>query len=225
MGNARRIGLMLVVGVGIAAVAWGQRMPQPPRMRGEFKPVVGAGAQYEMSGKNGKANWAFAVVGKESVQGQEGYWLEMRMEGGNEGAVIMKQLLVTQGGKPEIKRMIMQSPGQAPMEMPMMMMGMMKGKEKGSSEGEGMGEKVGTEPVIVPAGTFLCDHYRTTSKAGTADLWVSAKVAPYGMVKMASADMSMVLVKVLANETSHIKGEPQKMPGMGGLGGQWSDEK
>jgi hypothetical protein len=46
------------------------------------------------------------------------------------------------------------------------------------------------------------------------------------MVKMTSADMSMVLVKVLSNETSHIKGEPQKMPGMGGgLEGQWSDEK
>jgi len=160
MGNARRIGLMLVVGVGIAAVAsWGQKMAQPPPMMGEFKPVVGAGAQYEISAKDHKSNWAFAVVGKENVQGQEGYWLEMRMEGGKEGNVIMKQLLVTQGGKPEIKRMIMQSPGQAPMEMPMMMMGMMKGKEKASSEG--MGEKLGTEPVIVPAGTFLCEHYRT----------------------------------------------------------------
>jgi len=224
MGNARRIGLMLVVGVGIAVASWGQKMAQPPRMMGEFKPVVGSGAQYEISAKDHKSNWAFAVVGKENVQGQEGYWLEMRMEGGKEGNVIMKQLLVTQGGKPEIKRMIMQSPGQAPMEMPMMMMGMMKGKEKASSEG--MGEKLGTEPVIVPAGTFLCDHYRTKSGAGTADLWVSAKVPPYGMVKMISADMSMVLVEVLANETSHIKGEPQKMPGMGGgMQGQWSDEK
>ena len=147
------------------------------------------------------------------------------MEGGKEGGVVMKHLLVMSGGKPEIKRMIMQSPGQAPMEMPMMMMGMMKGKEQASSEG--MGEKLGTESVTVPAGTFLCDHYRSTTKAGTADLWVSAKVPPYGMVKMTSADMSMVLVKVLSGETSQIKGEPQKMPGLGGMmpQGQWSDEK
>ena len=219
MGNARRIGLMLVVGVGIAAVAWGQKMAQPPRMYGEFKPVVGSGAQYEISAKTHKSNWAFAVVGKETVKGQEGYWLEIRMEGG----VVMKELLVMAAGKPEIKRMIMQSPGQAPMEMPMMMMGMMKGKEQASSEG--MGEKLGTESVTVPAGTFLCDHYRSTTKAGTADLWVSAKVPPYGMVKMTSADMSMALVKVLSNETSQIKGEPQKMPGIGGMQGQWSDEK
>jgi len=224
MRSMKRASLVLVVCFGIVAVAWGQKMAQPPRMLGEFKPVVGSGAQYAISAKDHKSTWAFAVVGKESVQGQDGYWLEMRMESGTEEGVIMKQLLVMQAGKPEIKRMIMQSPGQAPMEMPMMMMGMMKGKEQASSAG--MGEKVGTEPVIVPAGTFLCDHYRTKSGAGTADLWVSSKVPPYGMVKMTSADMTMVLVKVLQNETSHIKGEPQKMPGMGGgMQGQWSDEK
>jgi hypothetical protein len=31
------------------------------------------------------------------------------------------------------------------------------------------------------------------------------------MVKMSSAEMTMVLEKVLSNETSHIQGEPQKM--------------
>ena len=147
---------MFVVCVGIAAVAWGQRMAQPPPMMGEFKPVVGSGAQYEVSIKGEKSTWTYSVVGKESVQGQDGYWLEMRMEGGKAGGTVMKQLLVMSDGKPEVKRMIMQSPGQAPMEMPMTMMGMMKGKGKASSEG--MGEKAGTEPVIVPAGTHLCAH-------------------------------------------------------------------
>jgi hypothetical protein len=215
---------MLVVGVGIAAVAWGQRMAQPPPMMGEFKPVVGSGAQYEVNIKGEKSTWTYSVVGKESVQGQDGYWLEMRMEGGKAGGTVMKQLLVMSAGKPDIKRMIMQTPGQAPMEMPMTMMGMMKGRGKASSEG--MGEKVGTEPVIVPAGTHLCTHYRK-SGAEASEHWISSNVPPYGLVKMTSADMSMVLVKVLANETSHIKGEPQKMPDMGGMmpKGQWSDEK
>ena len=41
-------------------------------------------------------------------------------------------------------------------------------------------------------------------------------LAPYGLVKMTSADTNMVLVKVLDHETSQITGEPQKMnfPGM-----------
>jgi hypothetical protein len=34
------------------------------------------------------------------------------------------------------------------------------------------------------------------------------------MAKMTGPDMTMVLKKTLANETSHIKGEPQQMPGM-----------
>jgi hypothetical protein len=43
------------------------------------------------------------------------------------------------------------------------------------------------------------------------DVWISSKVSPYGTVKMSSGEMTMVLEKVLSNETSHIKGEPQRM--------------
>jgi hypothetical protein len=224
MRSTIRIVLAVMACFGIAAAAWGQRMGQPPTMYGEFKPVVGTGAQYEATMKGQKFLWTYAVVGKETVQGQEGNWLEMRMEGGPQGTVIMKHLIVMQDGKAEIKRMITQAGGQPPMEMPMGMMNMMKGKGKSSSEG--MGEKVGTEPMIVPAGTFLCDHYHK-SGAANVDFWVSSKIPPYGMVKMVSGEMNMVLVKVLSNETSQIKGEPQKMPGMGGMmpKGEWSDEK
>jgi len=70
--------------------------------------------------------------------------------------------------------------------------------------------KVGSESVTVPAGTFDCEHYRKQTAEGTVDVWVSTKVSPYGTVKMTSGQMTMVLEKVLSNETSHIKGEPQK---------------
>ena len=43
------------------------------------------------------------------------------------------------------------------------------------------------------------------------DVWASSKVSPCGMMKMSSGDMTIVLEKVLSNETTHIKGEPQKM--------------
>jgi hypothetical protein len=46
------------------------------------------------------------------------------------------------------------------------------------------------------------------------------------MVKMTSAQLTMVLAKVLHNETSHIQGQPQKMPGMPGLPqSEWSDDE
>jgi hypothetical protein len=118
--------------------------------------------------------------------------------------------------------MIMQQPGRPPMEMPSMMMSMMQQHQsapittKGEGGPGGTGELVGTESVTVPAGTFSCQHYRKTDARGTTDLWISTQVTPYAMVKMTGPDATMVLKKVLSGESSHIKGEPQKMnfPGM-----------
>lgn len=200
--------------LGVAGACWSQGMMRPPNIPGEFKPVIGSGAQYQMTDRQGRTHdWAWAVVGKESVDGQDGYWLEMRTTAPQGGSMIMKQLLVIQGGTPDIKRMIMQPPGRPPMEMPvsMMQMGMQHGQAPAGGP-HGMGEVVGSETITVPAGTFETQHYRSTNNGATADVWASTKVSPYGMVKMTSSDgTSMVLEKVLEHQTSQITGEPQKM--------------
>jgi len=212
MGYVKKIAVVLAAVFGVTGLAGAQRMAQAPSMPGEFKPVVGSGAQYEVTTKkNEKVNWAYAVVGKETVGGAEGYWLEMRLEGGKEGGMVMKHLLVMRGGKAEVKRMIVQTPGQPPMEMPMGMMGGMMPRGQQAASEQNLGERVGTETVTVPAGTFLCDHYRSKSGKTPADVWVSTKISPYGLVKMVSEDSTLVLTKVLANETTRIKGEPQKL--------------
>ena len=212
MGYVKKIAIVLAAVFGVTGLAGAQRMAQAPSMPGEFKPVVGAGAQYEVTTKkNEKVNWAYAVVGKEAVGGAEGYWLEMRLEGGKEGGMVMKHLLVVRGGKAEVKRMIVQTPGQPPMEMPMGMMGGMMARGQQAASEQNLGERVGTETVTVPAGTFLCEHYRSKSGKTPADVWVSTKISPYGLVKMVSEDSTLVLTKVLANETTRIKGEPQKL--------------
>lgn len=213
----RRLAVVLVVCSGLVAAGWaqfggmGKGMGQTPQIPGVFKPVVGAGAQYQVTQKGKNMSWAVAVVGKEAVEGNEGFWIEMRLEGGEEGGMIMKSLTVAHEGGAEIKRMIMQAPGQPPMEMPMEMMGMMPRPKPQASNEAALGEKIGTETVTVPAGTFTCDHYRSKQANEPADLWISAKVPPYGLIKMTSASSTMVLEKVLSNETSKIKGEPQKM--------------
>jgi hypothetical protein len=190
--------------------------PRAPHLLGEFNPVVGSGAQYQTTTQGRSMSFAYVVVGKEDVEGSTGYWMEIR-SGSPElgGEMVMKQLLVQSAGAAQIKRMIMQSPGRPPIEMPMgMMMGRGPGGQARGAGGAGdtsPGEKVGTETITVPAGTFECDHYRKKGPRGDVDVWVSSKVPPYSMVKMASGEMVMELQKVLSNETSHIKGEPQKM--------------
>jgi len=221
MVSIRSLALAGVAGLGLALMSWSQgMMMRPPDIPGKFNPVVGSGAEYKITDNKGATHdWALAVVGKEAVEGQEGYWVEMRTAT-DHGAMVMKQLMVIQGGSPSVKRMIVQSPGRPPMEMPMGMMGMMGkmgGNQPPASEAKhGMGELVGSESVTVPAGTFQCEHFRSTEKGKTTDVWVSTKVAPYGLVKMSGPDTSMVLQKVLEDEKSQIQGEPQKMsfPGM-----------
>ena len=135
--------------MGITTAAWAQSMRggmgrQAPHLLGDFKPVVGSGAQYQMTMQDKTMNFAYVIVGKEDVEGSTGYWMEIRSQGAQlPGEMVMKQLLVLGGDKPQIKRMIMQAPGRPPMEMPMgMMMGMGQRGESGGSGDTSPGEKL-----------------------------------------------------------------------------------
>jgi hypothetical protein len=198
----------------IAAAQFGHGGPQTPKIPTPFRPVVGSGAQYEVTTRDGKMTFTYAVVGKEPVDGNDGYWLEIRSEGAMlNGEMVIKELTLKVGTHPEIKRMIMQPPGSPPMEIPAGMIGMMKHHmaQDGNTQKNGMGEKIGTENITVPAGTFECEHFRRQEYGKTVDYWISTNVPPYSLVKMSGPDTSMVLEKVLTGETTHIKGEPQKM--------------
>jgi hypothetical protein len=69
-------------------------------------------------------------------------------------------------------------------------------------------ERVGTETITTPAGTFSCQHWR--KKDGSTDVWLSEKVAPWGLVKMVSKDSTMILERVVTDAKSHITGTPVK---------------
>ncbi len=221
MSSFKRTSMILVLALAVAVSAWAQRggkggmgmMGSLPKMPGLSNPVVGSGAEYQMTAKGKDMDVAWAIVGKEDVNGNPGIWMETRMQSADVGGeMVTKMLMVTTGPEAGMKRMIMQQPGQPPMEMGGMMMGMMKGGQPQPSSGKvDYGEVVGTETIIVPAGTFVCQHYRKQEKNGTVDYWVSDQITPYAMAKMTGPDVTMVLKKTLTNETTHIKGEPQKM--------------
>ena len=218
MNYSRKAAFLCALCLALAASAaaqFGHRGPRAPQIPTPFKPVVGSGAEYQFTGKGETADFAYAVVGKEQVEGKEGYWLEIRIHNKKmKGEMVMKELMAMNGSQPELKRLISQPPGRPAMEMPSSMLGMIRSHTPAATGGNektgGLGQKVGTETITVPAGTFECDHYRTQEEGSTVDLWVSSKVSPYGVVKMVRNDATMVLQKVLTHETSHIKGTPQK---------------
>ncbi|MEJ2008973.1 MAG: hypothetical protein P8Z30_12595 [Acidobacteriota bacterium] len=82
-----------------------------PKMPTPFKPVVGSGSQYQFTGYGHHSDIAYAVVRKEQVSGNEGYWLEVRFDNSKKkGEMVLKELLVMNGSQPEIKRLISQPP-------------------------------------------------------------------------------------------------------------------
>ena len=230
MSFAKKAVMVFVVALAVTGGLWAQR-PGGGGMNpfgsmpsfGLQNPTIGSGSEYLMTTQGKEMDMAIVALGKEDVDGQTGFWMEMRMNSPELGGeMVMKTLVVSSATQAGVKRMIMQRPGAPPMEMPSMMMNMMQQHQpppmtsKGESGPGGTGELVGTESVTVPAGTYTCQHYRKQDPKGITDLWISTQVTPYALVKMASPNATMVLKKVLTNETSHIKGEPQKMqfPGM-----------
>lgn len=98
------------------------------------------------------------------------------------------------------------------MEFPVEMMQQRQRAPEQHADIREQAEDVGSESITVPAGTFTCEHYRM--KDGSADVWVSEKVAPWGVVKMTGRDGTMTLTKVLTNAKTHITGTPQKFDPM-----------
>ncbi|HEX4002187.1 MAG TPA: hypothetical protein VHX36_06025 [Candidatus Acidoferrales bacterium] len=193
------------VAAATASAQMGMGMRQRSLPSGLFNPVVGSGAAYDVQTSGGqKTSIEYVVVGKESVDGKDGYWMEWTTAAGAMGQMIMKVLIVPGAGSAQ--KVIMQMPGHPPMEMPMQM-GHGNAGATTPSDIRNLAEDVGTESVTTPGGTFSCEHYRM--KDGSGDTWVSQKVAPFGVVKHEGKDSSMVLTKVITGATDKITGTPQ----------------
>lgn len=182
------------------------------RIFGDFKPVVGAWAEYLMTTEGEEpATMRLAVVGKEG----ESFWYEMVMAAGDEGNVVMKMLVSGNPQDPQnVTRMIVKAGDEPAMEMPMMAP---PGAETDATdELEGEFIEKGVETVTVPAGTFKANHIQYTQEDIVADTWVAEDVGPYGMVKTTTEGMEMVLTAYGADATSLITETPARfeMPKM-----------
>jgi hypothetical protein len=185
--------------------------PRMPNMNGVWHPVVGSGSAYEMTGQDGKkTKLEITLVGQEEVSGKTAYWLEMGTADPRSGGTMYMKMLVApvENGITSL-RMVMQPPGQEPMEMDMNVPMMARNQQQPMpTDIRDKAERVGTESITVPAGTFSCEHWR--AKDGSGDVWISDKVAPWGLVKVQGKDNSMVLTKVITDAKDHITGTPKK---------------
>jgi hypothetical protein len=197
--------LFAMLPVAASAQMFGQ---QTPSWRGVWNPVVGTGGTYELTQKDGtKMQMEMAIVGKETVNGKDGYWFELTMD--NEkmgGTMIIKNLTVRDNQNMMSQRVIMQMPNRPPMEMPERMIQMRQQNQTQPADIREQAEVVGPESLTTPAGTFATIHYRM--KDGSGDVWVAEHAGPYGMVKFQGKDSSMVLIKVESDAKDKITQTP-----------------
>ncbi|MBD3347986.1 MAG: hypothetical protein GF400_02170 [Candidatus Eisenbacteria bacterium] len=216
-----------------AASAFGPGMQSPAQGQdfwkgGEFTPVVGYWAEYQMTFEDKEPmTMRVAIVGQE----EDAYWYETVMKN-EEGEPIVTKMLVSgdPGDTGNVKRMIIKSGEEQAIEMPVEMMkmqGMEKAEAKEEMESgtapESFGQDLGVEEVTVPAGTFKAHHWRGESEESSYDVWVQQEIGPYGLIKTTSEDYEMVLVAHGDDAETMITETPKsfpmpgfKMPGMGG---------
>lgn len=217
--NRIAIGGLLYLVLAVAAHAQMGMGAGMPQMHGVWNPAVGNGAAYDIQTKNGDTtSMEVTIVGKESVEGSDGYWMEMAMNSPKmRGGMVMKFLTVPSGSDTHTARMIMQMGGGQPMEMPSQMI---QARHKDvPTDIRSSAEDVGSETISVPAGTFKCEHYRM--KDGSGDTWVATNVSPWGMVKHQGKDTTIVLTRVITDAKDKITGtpipfDPMKMAQHGG---------
>jgi hypothetical protein len=180
-----------------------------PAISAIFHPVVGNGAVYESSsaGSDTKNTMEMLVVGKDTAAGKEAYWFEFGHDMQGKGTMYMKFLLTKDDF--QVQRMIMQLPGRPAMEMPTTMMA---AQHNQVVEAMSNWAQVGSESITVPAGTFVCAHWKKND--GSSEVWANENISPFGMVKEVGSGTTMVLIKVLTGVQDHITGPVQSLPGM-----------
>ena len=176
-----------------------------PNIANIFHPVVGQGAAYDTTDKDGKkSHMEMYVVDKEMVGTEQAYWMEVGHSADASGNLAYGKMLVTPTDF-KFHKMVFVMPGQTqPMEMDIE-------PKQHQTEMEKEVEKwhsVGTETITVPAGTFSCEHW--SNDEGKGDVWASPKVGPMGLVKSVENGRTMVLTKLITDAKTKITGTPVK---------------
>lgn len=198
------VSLVFVMATMAAAQMQMREMPLP---RGVFRPIVGQGSVYERASRSGPGQTVeLDIVGKDSVNGKDAYWLEWIFSDQQMGNVIAKTEMVLDNGYTFNAKTIVQMAGAPPMEMPAAMMSGNQNKNQ-PADIRTFASDLGSESVTTPAGTFACEHWQM--KDGSGDGWLSGQVTPFGLVKSVDKDGStFVLVKVITGATDKVTGTP-----------------
>jgi len=207
--------LIAAASIAAAIVAPSRATAQPAGPCPEIypDPVVGEYARVRfVSAEGDRSLIRFAVVGTDTADGGQHYWVEVVSEPpGMSGEVVVQMLIPfypfdTQ----DIKGYIVQMPGAVPQRVPRQLLSQML--EASATPGTGWRQQcesarlTGTQQINVPAGSFRARHYEG---AGEAEVWLAD--VPFGIIKLVQPQGTMELVEYGTDARSSLSGEPEEL--------------
>ncbi len=100
----------------------GMNLFKKPNIADIFKPVVGEGSVYEQQRdgqKRADTPLEMTIVGKDTIDGQPAWWMEVGQVIGTSAGMVYSKVLVTKDF--QFRKVVIQQPGQQAMEMPYQM--------------------------------------------------------------------------------------------------------
>lgn len=144
-----------------------------------------------------------AAVGREG----EAWWIEMTVSEARRGQATCK-MLVDQGEgdrDDRLQRVIIQPEGHLALELPVKAA---SGQLPPLEAGSGATTLIGVERLKLRAGTFEAKHYRRGDGEGAHHIWLTEKVALWGLARYRSPKVSLSLVAQGRGAVSRIVGDP-----------------
>lgn len=221
----------LALTCGVSSGSWRihRRMPS---FAGVWNLTVGSAAVYDVASQRGKSTVELAIVGNESVDGKDGYWVEISSRpDGHTGEAVLRALIYRDGLDIVFVRMILQLPGEAPIELSKYFDGwvidysqVISGYSSPVEESYGVSSRergyidygaleAANASVNLPKAEDLGAE-NVTAPAGTfsvhhfryrhnsGDVWVAEQAAPFGLVKALTKDHITI---TLARLAAHAK--------------------
>jgi hypothetical protein len=199
-------------------------MPNMPKMYGEFKmPPVGSYVVYKTTFAASKTvkTTKMSIVGKEKTdKGEDAYWYEIEDTDPSTGETVITKMLIS--GNPQdigtMYRMIFKQGKQPAMELSQDFIKLVNATPtpKTDAADQPKIKNLGTEKMKVGTQTLDCAHMRyTVNDKTTADVWSSAKIPLFGMVKTSTPDAAFELSSYGSDAVSAITEQPKvlEIPG------------
>ncbi len=160
-------------------------------------PKVGQWVMYEIrdAATGSKLTMRQSIVGKETVNGTDYYWLETDMMPRRGNRVVTKILVKDNPSDPANILKIIEKRGQEPArEIPVPKPPSTGQQKKSGATRNVRVEDVGAEKFNTRDGSVETHHYRVKTQSGSIELWTSKQVGLSGLVRRLGPSGDMTLI-------------------------------